>query len=52
METLWLDNLLNIIETIGIVAGIILTGFIGYFFGCFVIEKFYDIDEDDDDEGI
>lgn len=49
METLLLDNLLNIIKPIGIFAGIILTGFIGYFFGCFVIEKFYDTDEDDDD---
>lgn len=49
METLWLDNLFNIIETIGIVAGFILTGFVAYFFGCFVIEKFYDTDEDDDE---
>lgn len=50
METLWLDNLFNIIEAIGIVAGIILTGLIGYFFGCFVFEKFYDTNEDDDEE--
>lgn len=49
METLWLDNLFNIIEFVGLIAGIILTGLIGYFIGCFVIEKFYDTDEDDDD---
>ena len=52
METLWLENLCNIIEAVGLFAGVILTGFIGYFFGCFVIEKFYDTDEDDDDEEI
>lgn len=50
METLCLDNLFNIIETIGIIAGGILTALISYLIGCFVIEKFFDDEEDDDDD--
>ena len=43
-----LENLVMLLEVIGFVAGIVLTLCIGYLIGCYVYDKFYD-DEDDDD---
>lgn len=44
----WYDTLIMLLEAIGFIAGIGITVAIGYLIGCYVYDKFYD-DEDDDD---